>query len=366
MPIYMDIHDVPGAEALDLAEAHRKDMLIQGEYRCKCITYWLDETRGNAFCLIEAPDQSMVEEMHRNSHGFVPHKVIEVKNDVVESFLGRIRDPEDAPLSDNGLKVISDSAFRILLVTEQTDPVLLRNMLGLEKANDLMNRQTQAIRKALAAHGGREVEAAGTGFIASFTSAVKALSAAQDILQNLPKSDRGSTGLRIAINAGEPISRSDKLFGDVIQLARRLCSIANPDQIAVTAVVKDLLARDHFELHQKNILATSHQDETLVESMFDKLEKNWQNPDFAVTQFCKKMSMSKSQLYRKTTALWDLSPNQLLKEFRLDKARELLKGKSYNIAETTFDSGFTSPSYFTKCFKKKFGVLPANYLNALH
>ena len=72
--------------------------------------------------------------------------------------------------------------------------------------------------------------------------------------------------------------------------------------------------------------------------------------------------MSKSQLYRKTIAIWDLSPIQLLKEFRLNKAMELLKGHRVNVSQTTFDSGFTSPSYFTKCFKKKFGLLPANYL----
>ena len=57
MPIYMDVHDVSGAEAIDLAEAHRKDMTLQDKYRCKCMTYWFDEVKGNAFCLIEAPDK---------------------------------------------------------------------------------------------------------------------------------------------------------------------------------------------------------------------------------------------------------------------------------------------------------------------
>jgi hypothetical protein len=49
MPIYMDIHNVPGVEASNLAEAHRQDILIQGKYHCKCMTYWLDEARGVAF-----------------------------------------------------------------------------------------------------------------------------------------------------------------------------------------------------------------------------------------------------------------------------------------------------------------------------
>jgi predicted dinucleotide-utilizing enzyme len=64
MPIYMDIHIVPGVKAKDVAEAHRKDLLHQEEYECKCMTYWIDEQRENIFCLIEAPGKEAVEEYH--------------------------------------------------------------------------------------------------------------------------------------------------------------------------------------------------------------------------------------------------------------------------------------------------------------
>jgi AraC-like DNA-binding protein len=365
MPIYMDIHKVPGAEALDLAEAHRKDMMIQEEYQCTCMTYWLDVPRGAAFCLIEAPDKSAVEEMHRKAHGFVPNKVIEVKNDLVESFLGRIHDPEDAPISNNGLKVFSETAFRILLVTHLIDPVLLRHRLGAEEANGLLNRQNSAIRKELSIYGGREVDHAGNGFIVSFASAVKAVSCALDIQKKLSDADRSVTGFKIGINAGEPVAESDKLFGDTIQLARSLCTLTSQHKIVVSSGVKELLARDYFQMDRENFMALSPQEETLVKALFDILEKNWQETDFDVSELGQAMAMSKSQLYRKTMALWGLPPNLLLKEFRLDKARELLKKQSYNIAQTTFDSGFSSPSYFTKCFKKRFGLLPAMYVDSL-
>ena len=64
MPIYMDVHIVPGVKAKDVAEAHRKDLLHQEEYGCKCMTYWIDEERENIFCLIDAPNKEAVEEMH--------------------------------------------------------------------------------------------------------------------------------------------------------------------------------------------------------------------------------------------------------------------------------------------------------------
>src|SRR6185503_5503058 len=125
MPIYMDVHIVPGVKAKDVAEAHRKDLLHQEEHACKCMTYWIDEERENIFCLIEAPNKEAVAEMHNKAHGLVPNKIIEVSSNLVESFLGRIYDPEQAEITEDGLKVFADPSFRILLVTKIADPVLL-------------------------------------------------------------------------------------------------------------------------------------------------------------------------------------------------------------------------------------------------
>jgi hypothetical protein len=80
MPIYMDVHIVPGVKARDVAEAHRKDLLHQEEHGCQCMTYWIDEQRESIFCLIEAPEKEAVEEMHRRAHGLIPNKIIEVNN----------------------------------------------------------------------------------------------------------------------------------------------------------------------------------------------------------------------------------------------------------------------------------------------
>ncbi|WP_289053947.1 DUF4242 domain-containing protein [Carboxylicivirga marina] len=80
MPIYMDRLDLPGVTAKDVAEAHQKDLKIQDDYGCRAITYWFDEERQTAFCLIEAPDKGAVKAMHEHAHGLVPHQIIEVNN----------------------------------------------------------------------------------------------------------------------------------------------------------------------------------------------------------------------------------------------------------------------------------------------
>ena len=364
MPLYMDVHIVPGVKARNVAEAHREDLFHQGEFGCSCMTYWIDESRESIFCLIDAPSKEAVVAMHNKAHGLVPNKIIEVNPELVESFLGRVYDPDSAETTAEGLKVFADPSFRILLVTQITDPVLLQYQLGPENASELLNRQNQVIRQHLIAHQGREVENERSGFIASFSSATKAIACALAIQKELPDSDAQALGFRIGLNAGEPIEKSNRLFGDTIQMAEYLCAIAKNRQVAITSAVKELVSKDHVP-NENNIMTLSPQDEKLLESIFNKLEENWQDPEFDIPEYCQAMAMSKSQLYRKTISLTGLSPNILLKDFRLEKARQLLKKQHYSIAQITFDSGFTSPSYFTKCFKKKYGLLPMAYVDLL-
>ncbi len=366
MPIYMDVHIVPGVKARDVATAHNKDLQHQEEYGCSCMTYWIDEERENVFCLIEAPDKEAVQEMHRKAHGLIPNKIIEVSKTLVRSFLGRIYDPESVEISEEGLPVFADPSFRILLLTKITDPNLLRYQFGSEKANEILASHNQAIRKYIKQYGGRETEHEGSDFIISFSLAAKAVACALDIQQEMLKVHPEKFVFKMAVNAGEPVESTNKLFGDTIRFADDMCFIAGNFQITVASPVKELMAKDFFYKPTKKLLALTPQDEDLLKLLFGQLEEKWQDPDFHITDYCKATAMSTSQLYRKTISLTGLSPNMLLKEFRLEKAKGLMRKQSYNIAQITFDSGFTSASYFTKCFKKKFGLLPMAYLELLH
>lgn len=365
MPIYMDIHMVPGVTAKDVAEAHRKDLFHQGEHGCKCMTYWIDEKRESIFCLIDAPDKDAVEELHGKAHGLIPNKIIEVSSKVVESFLGRILDPPDAQISGDGLKVFSDPSYRILLVTTITDPVLLEHRLGKEQAHALMGELNSTIRKNIVASDGREVEHRGAGFIVSFTSASNAVACALAIQKDVSAPVAKESDLKIALHAGEPVEKSSNLFGDTIQLATNLCTVNSSRKIAITSPVKELVSRNYLKNGGEAFFTLSPPEEILLSSIFTTLEENWSNADFDITDFGRAMAMSTSQLYRMTVKLTGLSPNMLLKEFRLEKTKELMAKKKYSISQITFEAGFTSPSYFTKCFKKKYGLVPNAYLELL-
>ncbi len=361
----MDVHIVPGVKAKDVAEAHRLDLLQQEEHKCKCMTYWIDETRESIFCLIEAPDKESVVTLHEKAHGLVPNKVIEVNPDLVETFLGRIYDPSNATINDDGLKVFSDPSFRVLLVTKTNDPVLLQHCLGKENAYEILKRYQEITRVNILKNNGREAEHAGSEFIVSFSSAAKALACATAIQKEVDAEEANEIGLRMAIHAGEPVGDSNKLFGDTIQFATQLCGIADEKKIAVSSEVRELLSKDS-SIDTKSLLSLPPQDEELLQKLYAILEAHWQESEFDMEEYCQSVAMSKSQLYRKTISLTGVSPNQLLKDFRLENAKELMRKKRYNIAQITFESGFTSPSYFTKCFKKKYGLLPMGYVDLLH
>jgi AraC-like DNA-binding protein len=362
----MDVHTVPGVKAINVAEAHLLDLRTQHEFGCNCMTYWVDEARETIFCLVEAPDKQAVEEMHGKAHGLIPNKVIEVDGSLVDAFLGRIYDPSDARVTGEGLKVFADSSFRILVVTKTTDPVLLKHQLGDEKAGELLTAQIGIIRKNISQYGGREVEHEGSGVVVSFSSASKAVECALSIRKEMPDTILKQIDLKLAVNAGEPVEHSEHLFGDTIQFASNMCLVAKEGKIAMASAVKELMADDLYQQERTHFLSFSPQDEHLLKLLFCKLEENWQDADFDITNYCMATAMSASQLYRKTIALTGLPPNSLVKDFRLQKAKELMRKKYYNIAQITFDSGFTSASYFTKCFKKKYGLLPMTYLDLLH
>ena len=92
------------------------------------------------------------------------------------------------------------------------------------------------------------------------------------------------------------------------------------------------------------------------------IEENMSDSELSVEELGSKMGMSRVQLYRKIKALTNYSPVELLRIARLKKAASLLASSEKTISEITYEVGFTSPSYFTKCYKEYFGESPTDFL----
>ncbi|MEO6172505.1 MAG: DUF4242 domain-containing protein, partial [Arenimonas sp.] len=89
MPLFMDVHQIEGITAEELAKAHAADMEVQGHYDVEYIKYWFNEGCGKIFCLVHAPTAEAANLVHSKAHGQVAAKIIEVDPDLVDGFMGK-------------------------------------------------------------------------------------------------------------------------------------------------------------------------------------------------------------------------------------------------------------------------------------
>jgi class 3 adenylate cyclase len=136
-----------------------------------------------------------------------------------------------------------------ILFTDVEGSTALTQRLGDAKARDVLREHERIVRKSLKSHGGSEVKTMGDGFMASFSSATKALECA--IAMQLAFAERNESAeepirVRIGLNAGEPIAEDEDLFGTAVNLAARICGHAEAGQILAPIVVRELAAGKQF------------------------------------------------------------------------------------------------------------------------
>lgn len=364
MPIYMDRHDPPeGVSAEEIAKIHQEDLKLQHQYGCQVMTYWFDDNRKKAFCLIEAPNKEAIKELHSHAHGQVPNQIIEVQLDLVESFLGRIEDPDNA--RGTGLNIIDDAAFRTIMI------IALNHSLppgdpSVQFASSL-KELSQGLIRILDEHGAKAVAQKDYQWLVSCRSVSNAVHAALEI-RTLYKKTYGTgknsdINLKIGLSAGQPVTEKKSIFEEKIILAQRLSEIGICT-ITVSSEVKELFENESAgeSIEQGDMCSLSAADEKFVTALMDYAERVWSDTGLQVEAFCKALGLSKSQLYRKLISLTSMSPNEFIREWRLREALKLLQKNAGNVSQIAFETGFSSPSYFSKCFLKRFGHQPSDYL----
>ena len=99
-------------------------------------------------------------------------------------------------------------------------------------------------------------------------------------------------------------------------------------------------------------------DQTFIGRLREVMQKNMGDSEYSVERLGADVGLSRVQLYRKVKALTGQTPVELLRKARLEKAKKLLLKTERSVAEIAYEVGFTSPSYFNKCFKDEFGMSP--------
>jgi len=242
----MDIHNLPeGTTPEDVAKAHAKDMETQRKYGVEYTKYWLNEKAGKVFCLCHAPNAEAAEQVHREAHGLLPDKIIEIQPELAEGFVGGVEtNAAGAVIFPGGVADARDPGIRTVLFTDVVNSTSLTQSLGDEIALAILGVHDAIVRDALAASGGREVKHTGDGIMACFISPAGAVRCAIQIQRELDKHSQTNPNrplkVRVGAAAGEPVEQHNDLFGSTVQLASRLCAHAQPEQILVSNTIAEL------------------------------------------------------------------------------------------------------------------------------
>jgi len=248
MPLYMDLHKLgDGVTSAHCAAGHARELDVQKQCGVKFLTYWFNENVGKVFCLLEAPSVNAVVAVHREAHGLVPDEIIEVEAGNVKGFLGEV---EKTAAAREPSEPHEESAFRIIMFTDLEGSTALTQRLGDAKAMELLRVHNAFIRNALASTGGREVKHTGDGIMACFLSVSPGVECAIAIQNAFAAHNEQSPDalldVRIGLSAGEPVAEHDDLFGATVQMASRVCGRAEPGQILVANVIRDLAIGKEF------------------------------------------------------------------------------------------------------------------------
>lgn len=104
-------------------------------------------------------------------------------------------------------------------------------------------------------------------------------------------------------------------------------------------------------------------DQDFIQKVYSFIEENIADENFGVEQLSKHIGLSRSQFQRKLKQILKQNPNQLIRDYRLERAIELIRNNVGTISEVAFRVGFSSPSYFTKCFVEKYGYTPQKIMH---
>jgi class 3 adenylate cyclase len=248
MPLFIDVHELSGATTDQIAAAHVRDTAIQGDYGVTYVKWWLNPAGGKVFCLCEAPNAQAAEEVHRAAHGLVAERIIEVDPDLAEGMLG------GGTIASTGTPLLPRSAapdpgLRTIVFTDIVGSTELTQRLGDRAAMATVELHDRVVRDALAQTFGREVKHLGDGMMSVFVAAGDAVRCASAVHAALrAATDRAVEPVRVRVGAamGEPLERNGDFFGSTVQMASRLCAVAEPGQTLVSSSVVEACEGHRF------------------------------------------------------------------------------------------------------------------------
>ena len=323
MPLYMDIHTVDSDEfsAEDVVKAHMEDLAIQDQFGVKQLKYWVNEQAKTIFCLMDGPNKEACNQVHLQSHGNTACNIIEVADNEYNLFMGVGTDIEDLAQTDSGEL---DSGYRT---------ILLVNIVCLSQKGNTYLKQTQQLIKE---HNGVIVREPKSQIMVSFIAAAEAITCSLSI-KNMLVSEKNTFEYNLAVASGKPVDEEGEVFFEETKSrVNSLCSLGLNKRIYMDRATLTLAEKDL--LNQKE----NHNDFTIIDrdnfnfsiELSNVINNNYINSDFNSEALFKLLGLSKSNASRMIKSLTGMSPNQLIQEYRLQKALGKMVERKTTIASS--------------------------------
>jgi len=347
MPLYIDLH-IDHNLTLDVVkQCHVADKAIQAKYGVRYLQILLNQPQGYLFCLVEGPDKESCAKVHQEAHGNIACNILEItESDFTALLGGKQKDGTDITINLDGTL---DTGTRALLAID---------LLGTAQH---YNTAKEIINDVLRQNEGNASKSFDNRFIIIFESCTSALDAGMMIRQQI-RNNGLPIELRMALNIGKPLEAEGGFFEEVRRTADHFSFISENGQITLSSKVMQMYAGGNkFGTDALKVIAPP--DEKFLKQLMECVEKVWDKGELTMPDFAREIGMSKSQLARRLKTFSGLSPNDFLKEYKLRRAVALMEDHNMNIAEVTMAVGFSNASYFTKCFRKRFGKTPSDLLH---
>lgn len=348
----------------DVKKAHVADESVQSKYGVIYHQFWVNEDEGTVFCLMEGPDKESCEAVHREAHGNVACAIVEVSAGFYKIFMG-----DQRPVEHGHVKLPDgnpDAGIRNVLVVIIEGNTNLTNATGYSSLKTPFTAKDLALA-ILSRFNGREVRRFhDDSLMAVFDSSANAVQCALEIQEAFlarksnVENDEWNITFKIGLSAGQPVTETGDLFSEAIKLARRLCTIANANEVLISPKVQEF-CNVHDLAGSRAVRVLSSREQEFISDLFSISEEKLSDDRFTVESLSRNIGMSRPQLYRKVVSLTGRSPNDFLRDLRMDKALALIKEKAGNISEIALEVGYNNPSYFARCFQLKYGCTPSRF-----
>ncbi len=363
MAIFMVHTDLNIFPIEEFIKAQDENIKHHDNPNCRVLTYWFDREKKIAFTLYEAQSKGSVKSILDQRQKSCHQLIVQVNSSLEEIYCLKTKNCKE-PGSNLPLynPPASQEVLAAFYLNNFKNPIHLWNSKN--NIQQLTDKHT-SLKHIIKDHQGKLIKHKNKHFICVFKNGLKAIQCAMEIRRlflHYSSEDYPCFLSKIALDITYPENEENNFSTFSFDKVKTLCFYSINNNLVISDGVTELLKNEGYFLnkHLRNIKILSTKEENFAHLFIDILNKKLNTHNLNLSDTAQELGVSKSNLYRTLVSITSLSPQNFIMEYKLNKALMSIDQGLKNTSEVAYEAGFSSPSYFTKSFKKRFGITPSS------